>query len=494
MKTQYYKCKLISDIVVNASLATEGNMTTLDYIPGSNFLGIVAGELYKDNNSIASDELFDIFHSGKVSFGDALLSVNDSVSCTVPFSLFQDKLNKGLGKEDKKTWVHHSLNGKRPENGDGFIQLKQHRGGFLNSKNDFIKKVEKQFSLKSAHNREERRSAEGKMFGFESIKKGQEFVFSVIFEDDKYVDIVSKTLEGRKRIGKSKTAQFGQVEIEKIETKSYFESKQSVEKQLLIYAESNLCFLNNYGQSTFQPKPSDFGIQGLDDISLRKEGYGIDWNDSQIRTYSYSPWNTHRNTTNSQRDTIAKGSVIVINLKDDIDVLSLKTQVGEYTAEGLGRVIYNPEFLKADNEGKWLFIVKEIEKKIKVLKKPNKIETSTKLGGFLHNKLKDENIELKIGKAVIDVIDNKTLTHKDITKSQWGAIRTKATNAKDIESLMKELFVGSDAFLNHGVSAERIWDKNRGDRRIALEKVIKDNKELGTKFVARLASDIAKLN
>ena len=486
MKTLYYKCKLKTDIVVNASLATEGNMTTLDYIPGSNFLGIIAGKIYADKE-ITNEVKYKLFHSGEISFGDALLSKNDAVSYAIPFSLFQDKLNKGLGEEGKKTWIHHTLNGERPDNNGDLIQLKQQRGGFLNKNNTYLKTVDKQFSLKSAHNRNERRSEEGKMFGFESIKKGQEFIFSVIFNDDQYIDLITDALTGNKRIGKSKTAQFGQVEIEKIDNVSPFTSKNSNNNQLVIYAESNLCFLNKYGQSTYQPKPSDFG--------LNKDDVNINWNLSQIRTYSYSPWNTHRNTTSTQRDTIAKGSVIIIDLKDkEMDVNKLKTQVGEYTAEGLGRVIYNPEFLKADKDGIWSFDL-SLEKEKNHIIKSEAIKTNTILGSFLHQKLKSEAIDLKIGEAVIKVLNTESkLTHKDITPSQWGGIRTKATNANSIQELKEELFADKTGYLTHGVAAERVWDKNRGARRTALEKVIDEYKDLGTKFVARLAADMAKLN
>ena len=495
MKKQYFKCTLKTDIVVNASLATEGNMTTLDYIPGSNFLGIVAGSLYK-KNELTQEKLFDIFHSGKVSFGDALISKNNQPSYAIPFSLFQDKLNKGLGEE--KVWVHHLLPEERPKNEkEEYIQLKQQRGGFLNANKDYVKSVKKQFSLKSAHNREERRSAEGKMFGFESIKKGQVFIFSVISEDDKYADKVSNVLEGNHRIGKSKTAQFGQVFIEKIYDANPVKSEDSENNQLVIYAESNLCFFNELGQSTFQPKQNEFG-----DINGE-----INWNLSQIRTYSYSPWNTQRNTTNTQRDVIQKGSVIVIDLKGDVDAGTLKTQVGEYAAEGLGRVIYNPEFLKADKDGIWSFKLNK-EKEEKKEKEPRKIadiKTSTGLGRFLLGKLETEEAELNIGKAVIDVMETKNnpLTDKDITPSQWGAIRTKATNANSINELISVLFGDENlkgkekdlsGYLTHGVAAERVWDKNRGARRITLEKVINDNREYGTKFVARLAADMAKLN
>ena len=100
MKEQYFTCTLLSDVVLNSKLATEGNMTTLDYIPGSTFLGVIAKEIYADY----TDKAYSILHAGEVSFGDAHISMEGKeVSYAMPFSLFKDKLDK------TKTWVHHLL-------------------------------------------------------------------------------------------------------------------------------------------------------------------------------------------------------------------------------------------------------------------------------------------------------------------------------------------------------------------------------------------------
>ena len=37
-----FECKLLSDVILNQSAATDGNNSTLDFIPGNSFLGIVA--------------------------------------------------------------------------------------------------------------------------------------------------------------------------------------------------------------------------------------------------------------------------------------------------------------------------------------------------------------------------------------------------------------------------------------------------------------------
>jgi hypothetical protein len=488
MKNIYFKCKLLTDVVLNSSLATEGNMNSLDYIPGSNFLGIVA----KQYDDLGKDA-FDIFHSGKVSFGDALITKDKALSYTIPYSLFLEKLNNDITKD--KVWVHHGIKNQPEENGRK-LQLKQHRSGYLNANKKYIPNVEKEFVLKSAYDREERRSAESKMFGFDAIKAGQEFIFSVIFEDEQYIETVTNALIGEKHIGKSKTAQYGRVFIEKMKQQpETFENKPVKDKELIIYAESNLCFLNEYGQPTFQPEAKDFGVNGT-----------ILWDKSQIRTYSYSPWNTKRNTSETQRDVILRGSVVVIELKDDVKVENLPRQVGEYNAEGLGRVIYNPEFLEYnENEnGVWKFRLEEIIDEVKENKnisidKLKKTNLQTKLAKFLKDKALDTNKELKIGKKILEILkedekNEKILLDNEITNSQWGAIRSYATLAKDVDDLVKKLFDTEEGYLTHGVAYEKIWGKQKDKRIKALKRIIEDNKDLGTDFVAKLASEIAKKN
>ena len=339
MIVKYFKCTLESDLVINASLATEGNMKTLNYIPGSNFLGIVAKQLYPRLKAAGKgDDAYHIFHSGQVSFGDAHISVDGSRSYAMPFSLFKDKLNKEVAGPEANLWLRHLLNDcNRPKDNQGNLrQLKQHRGGYLTPTNKYIGNVKKRFALKSAQERKTRKSKDEAMFGFESIPRGKEFIFSVQFEDEKYVEEVCEALKGDQRVGKSKSAQFGQVKIESIEMlPPGFLNGKTDEKQLVIYAESNWCLLNEFGQSTFLPGLKDFNLGGKGEIN---------WTASSIRTYSYSPWNNHRKTCDTQRDCILKGSVIVVDLESTIDINTLSDRIGHFQSEGLGRVLYNPVF------------------------------------------------------------------------------------------------------------------------------------------------------
>ena len=94
MNEKYFACTLLSDVVLNASLATEGNLKTLDYIPGSNFLGIVAKAIYQ-NGKIDDKIKYRLFHSDNVSFGDGIISDDGlSIFYAKPFMYFKDKLEK----------------------------------------------------------------------------------------------------------------------------------------------------------------------------------------------------------------------------------------------------------------------------------------------------------------------------------------------------------------------------------------------------------------
>ena len=42
MIRQYFRCTFLADVVLNAAAATEGNNRSLDYVPGSIFLGVTA--------------------------------------------------------------------------------------------------------------------------------------------------------------------------------------------------------------------------------------------------------------------------------------------------------------------------------------------------------------------------------------------------------------------------------------------------------------------
>lgn len=476
MIEQYYTCELLTDVVLNSKLATEGNMTTLDFIPGSTFLGVVAKSIYQHHK----DWAYPILHTGEVSFGDAYISnERNEISYPMPFSLFKDKV-----KQDK-IWLHHLLNNEHfKQFKQQGIQLKQERNGYFSFTPSGLqlKISEKNFAIKSAQDRKERRSKDGAMFGFESLAAQQYFVFSVRYEKMEYQEIVENYLLGNQRIGKSKTAQFGQVCIKKLEGKNVPQKIDTLQNNnyTLVYAESNLCFFNEYGQSTFQPKAEDLDLPGGT----------ICWEKSQVRTYSYSPWNGLRNTPNTQRDCILKGSVFYVKGAVAPEVIS--KSVGEYQAEGLGRVIYNPAFLKGDEStGEWQFEFiksKQDGNSHQTESKPKETAPTTALGAFLLGLKEQKQKDLQLSLSIQRELNSSSKHLKSISSSQWGAVRAYATKAENLATLRKDLF---EDFLMRGVAAERYWNKHQN--RENLQAIFEKNQEYGTVFLAKYAAEMAKV-
>ena len=58
MTTIKFKCTLLSDVILNQKAATDGPNKTLDFIPGSSFLGIAASRLYSELEKKASWDIF----------------------------------------------------------------------------------------------------------------------------------------------------------------------------------------------------------------------------------------------------------------------------------------------------------------------------------------------------------------------------------------------------------------------------------------------------
>jgi len=472
----FFKCTLISDVVLNSKLATEGNMTSLNYIPGSNFLGIVAGKLYQ---KITPEDAFEIFHSGAVSFGDGLPLLNNKFSYHIPFSLFVEKGKEIIGKDP--AYQHHLLDKSIDELST--IQFQQKRNGFILPGGDFLKRVEKTFALKSAQDSLERKSKDGAMFGFEAIKSGQVFVFSIRFEKEAFIESIVDSVVGLKRIGKSKTAEYGQVHIEKMDKQPASINSLPNEKFTLVYAQSNLCFLDKYGQPTFQPPAEALGITGGQ----------IDWKLSQIRTYSYSPWNGKRNTTDTQRDCIAMGSVFYVSGKTILTTNS----VGEYQAEGLGRIIYNPEFLfhcepsGKSNYFKELDVSKGHDDKDKMDNLEKALTTPTAF--FLQQRLHSKNAELARSQYVQKKVNESCANGLDrVSSSQWGGIRAYAVDETDYERLYQKLLDKDKGVLRQGVAYSKYWGANKDYFLDKLQTVLSEGTPHGTLFVAKYAAEMAK--
>lgn len=485
MKTLKFKCTLKSDVILNVKSATEGNNQTLDFIPGNNFLGIVAGKLY---NSLQLEEAMYIFHSGKVRFGDAHPCAEgcNVRSLRTPAAMFYPKLNK---ETENELYIHYliptqDLDSDEMKN----KQLKQCRKGFYAFDEEIGKPAvcNKSFAIKSAYDREKRHSKDETMFGYESLQKGLVLFFEVEVDDEKYVDEIGKALVGKKRIGRSRTAQYGQVEIEKWDYQEIF-SNPSIEKAV-VYADSRLIFLDDNHEPTVQPTAKNLGFDENDEVL---------WEDSQIRTFQYAPWNFKRQCYDTDRCGIEKGSVIIVKTKASPKE---SKYVGSYNNEGFGKVIYNPDFLKANDKGLSDIKLEEI-KSDNSRKIPQIINTEdTNLLRYINRQIVKRQTNEEIYELVNDFVDhNKKKFTGDSFASQWGTIRCIAMKHRTKTDLQKELFDktttrnGKDipnAYLTHGVAKDKWEEQGRCNAFKAFFKELTEgNAQMA---LINLASEMAK--
>ena len=493
MIQKYYKCTLKSDVVFNTSLATEGNMESLDYIPGSSFWGLVAHQIYANHKEKASE----ILHSGYVCFGDGLIFHDSKPFFAIPNCFLQDKLKSDFVNDP--VYLDFNVNhkeGLKDEQGQR-RQLKQMRSGYISADGHFISDIPKSFALKSAYNREERRTKEGQIFGLESIAAGTQFLFSIFYHNEDNIELVENCLLGTRRMGKSKFSQYGEVKIEAYDAYDFEMVKVNFEGFNIVYAASNLCFLDpQTGQQTFMPTADQLGIPGGKII----------WEKSQIRIYSYSPWNSTRNASNMQRHCIKMGSIYCVEGGEVTN--STTVPKGEFINEGLGRILYNPVFLayKPESKEESALTFRKIEKEFLIQSDnySSKSEINTPLLAFLNLKKKKTENEFAIAKLVNDQLQscrNNGLITK-VTSSQWGNIRAEATEYyfknKTWEDFIRRLGLADDnsaktGLLTSGKMAEKLWDDNNRKKLNEVFSAIAnlDNKDK-LKFVIKFSSEMAK--
>jgi CRISPR/Cas system CSM-associated protein Csm3 (group 7 of RAMP superfamily) len=424
MNELIFQVEFLSDIVLPATSNTEGKIEQLDFIPGTAFLGMAAVNYLKYENS------FDIFHSGKVRFGDASLLSGDIPTYKMPLCFFHEKTD-----ETKIRNQLFSLS--------DLTQPKQLREGYITTEFERLH-IEYNYTQKSAYDKENRRSKDSSMYGYKAIKSGTKWQFTLKYADiaPADVELLKTTLESSTRLGKSKSAQYGKV---KLTCKGLSENIEDInlQNEIVLYANSRLALVDEEGNPTYNLK---YLCKGLTDINIVYEK-------TQIRTSTFTPFNTTRKTKDYERICINKGSVIVLKDLTQAQLDTLKSGVGAYLSEGFGEVLINPSFLKQ----KEIVFQKESENE----KQHNRREVINKSFNdstlqFLANRHNANIKKLKVANEVAKFISETSSVDNKQMNSQWGSIRSLCATSTDetIEANIKE-------YISHGVAKEE-WKDAKG--------------------------------
>jgi len=480
MTKLYFKCTFKSDIVLHASSNTEGKIDRLDFIPGSNFLGMVAQNYDKFKTDAKA-----VFHDGAVRFGDATILIENKPSYQVPYSWFAPKgysLEEASNKKDLFN-EYHLTDRERDEYLEKDKQLKQQRVGYFNQDGIF-RNIEHIYRQKSAYDRKKRRSKKSQMFGYYALPKGTEWLFSVEFDDEKYINDVTKYLISAQYLGKSRSAEYGHIEItqlkdtpieqpqQELKTIEFKDKDDKTKHYIFLYAKSRLALTDKYGNNSYTPS--------LESLALEGEGIKIDYEKSYIRTSRYTPYVGARANFDFERLIINQGSVIAIEVPSSFNVAEyvkkVERGVGLYLSEGHGKVIVNPDFVTK----------KEPFNNMQQSQSAKVTYSNGDISKWLKEQQQKEQEDYELLKRVIAFIDNPKHNVKN-KKSQWGQIRSLCNSAKDDEAIYNKLFSEAiknnhkEGFLLHGKAQEK-WDNN-------LIEAIKEQKDKGNylKFIKLLS-------
>ena len=438
----YFKAELLDDVVLSQRTATVGDHKSLDYIPGSVFLGIAASRLYSNFNK---EKALNVFHSSKVRFCNAYPMINGHRAMPMPLSLHSQKVPE-IGKEkDIYNFVYSEIKKEA-------IQYRQNRIGYVSIGDDGKIKIaqpSKTSRMRTAIDAKTGTAAKTQLYGYESLEAGQVFVGKIEWDDsqeDAIRPIVLLFESGEiVRVGRSKTASYGRVRISKIEKQSINCSTHSLNGTLFsILAVSDLCVKNPLtGIPELNVLPSFLGLG---------EGWTLDRQKSFSRPSCIYQYNSCRKEIEMQKTLISKGSVFTFKSEKELTaeekekVLSaIENGIGDARGQGFGEIAlfdFGKEFHKEDVL-------------IKAVSSTQELKDSERAWlAWLEPVYLSADVEEKVKKAVSEFVrvcksikEYQTFDDEIVFwpgKNQWGRILDMARSCTTKEDLYKKLFEGEN--------------------------------------------------
>ena len=325
--------KTIQPIIIPSVNAEKNTISSNNIIPGTVLRGVFAG-LYKN-----TDTGFDaIINEGKVQFGYGFpLDKVGKVNYPHPFFIHKEK--------DKEKYLNFFFDNIQKDNNNkeqkDKIISKPLRGiGNLieeTTKLSFTKHaVKKEFNFHGTRNSSDEERLAGKNIGgaiyyYEAIAANQTFQFEISGETQ-CVKIVADTLGKNPivRFGKSKTAQYGKVELINIEPKEEPQMFFGKECEYIISLQSPCIVFNQYGM----PAPSEqtflaYLQEKIKGIKILKSALSIDTIEIGNALWKSMPL---------QYNAIAAGSSFLIKGIKNNESELLKNGLGEFTDMGFGKI------------------------------------------------------------------------------------------------------------------------------------------------------------
>jgi hypothetical protein len=310
------------------------------------------------------------------------------------------------------------------------------------------------------------------MYGYKSIDSGSTWQFSIKYEDsvdERDIERIKANIIGKKRLGKSKTSQYGEVLITQ-EGQNEDIQDSSLSSEVILYANSRLA-LHEVGSS--------YPTLNLIHLTEGLKDENIVWDKCQLRTSSFTPYNGARATKDYERVVINKGSVIVLKDITNEQLESIKKGVGSFLSEGFGEVLINPIFLREENGFSLLKDDSKPNKKKQELISETFEDTTVQ---FLVNRHNQKLEKLELASTVQEFIDDNRDIYTKSMNSQWGTIRSLCSSSSDEDIVSK-----TEEYLSKGIAKDKWSGAKKSNLITAIEKS-KNKKE----FTQMLATQMPK--
>jgi len=334
-REQSFLVKLTQDVIISASSASEGQHRSLDYLPGSLFLGLAATRGYAE---LSPDDSWAVFHSGKVRFLDALPYSDGQPSYPMPLSFHSYKGEQALNNRHSLLDADKVFDPSMHTDSTSTGQPSQLRSGYITS-TGAVNQSKLNYRMKTAIDPTRGHAAKSQLFGYQALQAGQQYLFTLQADSisSTLFETSVKWLTGTAQLGRSRTAQYGGVTITPIDTAQPI-SITNQPTTLTLWLQSDLALMDSLGQPSLTPHPDLFDLPSGSQWSVES---------SYLRTRRYSQYNAKRRSFDTERHVISRGSILRFKLSQALtsEALTKLSVQGLYQESGLGQIEVNPPML-----------------------------------------------------------------------------------------------------------------------------------------------------
>ncbi|MEX0914938.1 MAG: hypothetical protein WDZ60_03525, partial [Wenzhouxiangellaceae bacterium] len=259
----HFRVTLLEDAILASQSGTVGHNPSLAYLSGAVLHGIAANRWYRENRDGADDTGWRLFHSGAVCFSDGLPVLDGEPGYPAPLSLHRPKVRPAThwGEPGERQQIPVRNLAMQADDTPSTMQWEGLTTGHVTDSRIWFQSPAS-LRMKTAIDPEKGRAAESQLFSYHALDAGQEFVFSVSCTEPHDMESLKSLLEGKARIGRSRTAEYGAVEIKSVALADGGEPKSSRRSDdvLLVWLLSDLAMVNDLGAPTLNPRPEYLGL------------------------------------------------------------------------------------------------------------------------------------------------------------------------------------------------------------------------------------------